>query len=90
MVTIGNGPYVLCDLYCIMVSLQKTNLLSKHTQQEVYPTWFAWIYVLATPEVAESYVCEITAKSAEEIQQVLRTVYTGPINGIDITKRDIR
>ena len=36
--------------------------------QEVYPTWFAWIYVLATPEVAAGYACEITAKSAEETQ----------------------
>ena len=38
--------------------------------KEVYPTWYAWIYVLATPETAEEYVCEITAKSAEENQEV--------------------
>ena len=38
--------------------------------KEVYPTWYAWIYVLATPETAEEYVCEITAKSAEENREV--------------------
>eukprot|EP00095_Tigriopus_kingsejongensis_P002222 maker-scaffold817_size93049-snap-gene-0.11 protein:Tk02222 transcript:maker-scaffold817_size93049-snap-gene-0.11-mRNA-1 annotation:"y3509_dicdi ame: full" len=59
--------------------------------QQVYPTWFAWVYVLGNEEVAKRYYCQITAVSAEETPLMkIRTQYTGPIHPIDTPKKQVR
>lgn len=55
--------------------------------QQVFPTWYAWVYVLASPREAQQYRCEITVLSSG---RDCRVTYSGPIHPIDTPKKEVR
>ena len=55
--------------------------------QQVFPTWYSWVYILASPDVAQEYRCEITVISSEKD---CRLTYSGPIHPIDTPKKEVR
>ena len=53
--------------------------------QQVFPTWFAWIYILGGDKDASDYKCRITAHGPNS-----RITFEGPVHPIDTPKKEVR